>query len=168
MEDWTQFDNMLDAETMNKVNELDAGRREIPPGKYEVVPEQIELSKSKKGNPMLVARLRIVHGEFNKSIIFVNQVMTTSFQIHKAKELIKGLNPSSPVKFESYTQWAIYLMGVAEEVCCKGSYVLEYGEEPNKNDPENPYKTYKFESGPYQLPDTYEPPKAKSDNWKEQ
>lgn len=163
--DWSQFDSMLDTETMDKLKELENGGAIIPPGKYEVVPEKIELTTSKNNNPMTVIRFRIVAGPMKKNLIFANFVMKSAFGIHNVKELIKGLKPTEPVTFASFGQWNQYLGDLSDERTCKYSYVLEYGESPNKNDPSNPYKTYKIIDGPFEVPADYQPPKPKEDNW---
>ena len=166
--DWTEFDNKLDNEIMDQLNKLETGEstgdfEEVPVGKYEVVPEKIELTTSKSGAPMSVVWLRIVEGPFRNSMLFNYMTMKEKFGIHRAKEFIKKLEPSSPVKFESFTQWDIYLKGVAEEICCQASYVLDYGETKVKNG--NVYKNFKIIDGPFEVPPTYEPPKPKDDGW---
>lgn len=165
--DWTEFDSKLDNEVMEQLKDLESGKfsaeyEEVPVGKYEVVPEKIELTTSKKGNPMTVVWLKIVDGPYKGSLLFNNLVMKEKFGIHRAKEFIKSLDPSTPVKFESFTQWDIYLMGVREEVCCQASYVLNYTETKAKNG--NVYKNFTIEDGPFELPESYEAPKPKSDD----
>lgn len=161
--DWTQFDGMIDAKTMDELDKLASGTatyEKVPFGKYEVVPEKIELTTSKNGNPMMVAWLRIVAGPHAKSIVFANFVMKSSFGIHKAKEFIRSMDPSTPATFTSFTQWDIYLKGVSEEICCQCSYVLDYSEEVTKKG--DKFDKYTIEEGPFEVPADYEPPKTKS------
>ena len=162
--DWTEFDNKLDNEIMDQLNKLESGEatgdfEEVPVGKYEIVPEKIEVTTSKNGNPMTVAWLRIVEGPFRNSMLFNHMVMKEKFGIHRAKEFIHKLEPSSPVKFESFTQWDIYIKGVSEEVCCQSSYVMKYGKKKAKNG--NEYSTFEIIDGPFEVPASYEPPTAK-------
>lgn len=159
--DWTQFDDIVDASMLEKLDKLDSGEssgeyEKIPYGKYEVVPEKIELTTSKSGNPMTVLWLRIVAGQYERSMIFAHFVMKSSFGIHKTKEFIRKLEPSSPVSFTSFSQWDIYLKGVAEEICGQSSYVLEYGETVNKKG--DKFDNYEILDGPFEVPEDYTPP----------
>lgn len=168
--DWTEFDSKLDEKIMNKLENLEAGKTDqefekVPYGKYEVVPEKLELTTSKKGNPMTVAWFRIVAGKFKNSIIFAHFVMKSSFGIHKTKMFIKSLEPSSAVKFDSFTQWDIYLKGVAEEICYNQSYVLDYGSETSKQG--DVFEKYTIEDGPFEVPEDYQPSKSGENGWVE-
>lgn len=165
--DWTAFDSKLDNEIMNQLDKLESGEsvneyEEVPVGQYEVVVEKMELTESKNHNPMTVVWLRIVAGPFKNSMLFNHMVMKEKFGIHRAKEFIRKLDPSSPVKFESFTQWDIYLKGVAEEICCQASYVLDYGENKAKNG--KVYKTFSIIDGPFEVPADYTPPKPKDED----
>ena len=159
--DWSQFDNMIDTEMMDKLKELDEGVKKVPVGKYEVVCEKMELAMSKKQNPMTVMWFRIVQGEYKKSIVFTNYVMKSAYGIHNVKEFLRGMKPGNDVKFESFAQWDKLLGAIANEFLCKNSFVLEIGEQPNKNNPDEPYKTYKIIGGPYPVPSDYKAPEMK-------
>lgn len=158
--DWTQFDNMVDDEMRNKLQDLEAGKSDreyekVPFGKYEVVPEKIELTTSKNGNPMTVIWLRIVAGPYKGSVLFARLVMKSAFGIHNAKSLIRKFDPSCKVDFDSFSQWDIMLKGVAEELCGKASYVIEYGETVSKKG--DKFDEYKIEDGPFEVPKDYKP-----------
>lgn len=159
MEDWTEFDNMVSDELMEQLNALENGqveRVEVPLGKYECVPEKIELTKSKKNNPMTVVWLRIVAGEFKNNVLFCNLVMKEKYGIHRAKEFIRKLEPSCAVKFESYSQWNVLLQGVREEIAGKASYVIKIDETKSGEDT---YRNYYVEDGPFEVPTDYKAPK---------
>lgn len=164
--DWTAFDSKLDNEIMDQLDKLESGEsvseyEEVPVGKYEVVVEKMELTESKNHNPMTVAWLRIVEGPFKNSMLFNHMVMKEKFGIHRAKEFIRKLDPSSPVKFESFTQWDIYLKGISEEICGQASYVMKYGKKKAKNGKE--YSTFEIINGPFEVPADYTPPKPKGE-----
>ena len=153
---WTQFDREIDADTIAKLNELEEGKSSYEPvdyGKYEVVPEKIELTTSKNGNPMTVIWLRIVSGEHKNAIIFANFVMKSAYGIHKVKEFVRSLNPETEVKFECFSQWDECLQAVSDEVCGQMSYVLNYeGETTKKGDV---FDRYTIEDGAFEVPDDY-------------
>lgn len=156
--DWSAF--TVDEQMLKDIADLEAGKSvkgdypEVPVGKYEVVPEKFEMKMSKNGNPMMVVWLRVVAGQFKKSMIFANFVMKSAFGIHNAKQFLKQLDEEANITFTSFEQFEVMLAGVQEELAGKVSYVLNYGEDKNG------YKTYKVEDGPFEVPNDYEPPKA--------
>lgn len=173
--DWSQFDNMLDSEVMGKLQDLEAGKQggdyeKVPHGEYEVVPEKIDFGTSKKGNPMTTVWMRIVNAKdpenkrFINSMIFAHFVVSSgpnaAFGIHKSKEFIRKMDPSTPVVFESFTQWDILLKGVAEELCGNASYILKYGETVNKKG--DRFDEYIITDGPFEVPKDYKPPVTES------
>lgn len=161
MADWTEFDAIVSDELMEQLENLDNGvedRIEIPAGTYECVPEKIELTKSKNGNPMTVVWLRIVAGQYKKNMLFCNLVMKEKYGIHRAKEFMRKLEPSCAVKFESYTQWDILLKGIKEELAGKFSYLIKV--EDSKPDKEGKvYKNYFVKDGPFEVPNDYVAPR---------
>ena len=170
MMDWSQFDNLVTAEMMNDISDYDAGKEkkkeypEIPAGKYDVVPEKFEFKLSSQGNPMTVIWFRIVKGPFKNGILFANFMMHTAWRIHEAKKFVRSLDPSSPVEFTSFTQWDIYLKGVAEELGCQAQYELKYELKANQKNPTKPFKEYIIEGGPYALPEDYVHPSERQNN----
>lgn len=57
----------------------------------EVAINKLELTKSKKGDPMVTCWMKIVAGEYTNSLIFMNQVVTQGFQIHIVNEFLRAL-----------------------------------------------------------------------------
>ena len=166
--DWEQYDNLVDEKMLAGLDKLESGEssgdyEKVPFGKYEVVPEKIELTTSKSGNPMTVVWLRVVAGEYKRSIIFAHFVMKSAFGIHKVKEFIRKMEPSCQVTFTSFSQWAVMLAGVSEEICKQSSYVLDYGETVSKKG--DRFDKYEIEDGPFEVPEDYTPPQSNDSGW---
>lgn len=131
--DFSKFDKAVDLdglkEDVNKAKENGGGtREEVPAGNYEVKVDKIELVESKKGDPMVSIWFRILAGDFEKSVLFFNQVITQGFQIHIVNELLRSMDTGVDVEFESYSQYGQLLMDIAEAVDGKLEYGLKYGE----------------------------------------
>lgn len=139
--DFSKFDKTVDLEGLKadieKVQENGMDFQEVPLGTYEVKVERLELGESKKGDPMVKVWFRIINGEFENSMLFMNQVVTKAFQIHTVNELLRDMDTDLEIKFESYSQYNDLLMDVFEAVNDKMEFALEYGE--NKG-----YKTFKI------------------------
>lgn len=142
--DYSKFDKAIDTEGLKKdvaeaaENTGGGTRREVPHGKYEVKIEKLELGESKKGDPMFVCWMRILNGDFEKSMLFMYQVVTQGFQIHIANEFLRSLDSGVEIEFESYSQYGQLLMDVAEAIDGQLEYSVDYGE--NKG-----YNTFKID-----------------------
>lgn len=143
--DFSKFDKAMDLEGLKKdLNEAaeNGGTgeyKEVPIGKYEVKVEKMELTESKKGDPMVSIWFKILAGEYKNSILFFNQVITKGFQIHIVNELLRSMDTEMAIDFESYSQYAQLLMDVHECVDGQLEFALDYGE--NKQG----FKTFKIE-----------------------
>lgn len=116
-------------EDIEKAKENGGGtREEVPAGNYEVKVEKMELTESKKGDPMVSIWFRIINGQFEKSMLFFNQVVNKGFQIHIVNELLKSLESEIAVEFESYSKYGQMLMDIHEAIDGKLEYGLKYGE----------------------------------------
>lgn len=143
--DWDAFDATVDTKGLSKeVKELKSSSDypEIPCGKYEVALEKLEMKKSKKGNPMLSAQMKIVQGQYENQKIFMNQVIymgdgKDQFRLSTANDFLKGLDTGLTVDFETFKQYAQLIQEIFEaaEGC---EFLLDYGQ--NKNG----FKTYKI------------------------
>ena len=113
---------------------------EVPKGDYEVKVTKIELGetgeKSKNpGMPMAKVWFDILAGEYKNQKIFMNQMLTSGFGLHKMNEFLGSLESGVTVLFENFVQYDALFKEVFEAV--KGSeYQLCYGEN-NKG-----YSTY--------------------------
>lgn len=135
--DYSKFDSMIDLDGLKKdIEEAKEGKgeyAEVPHGTYEVEIAKIELGESKKGDPMVKIWFRIINGEFENSILFMNQVVTKGFQIHIVNELLRSLGTGLDITFESFKQYSDLLMDVMEAVDGTKEYSLEYGEKKGYN-----------------------------------
>lgn len=141
--DYSKFDKSVDVEGLKKDVEEAAENgggdyKEVSAGTYEVAVTKLELTESKKNDPMVTVWFKILDGEFKGSLIFMNQVITQGFQIHMVNKLLCSLESGEEIKFESYTQYGNLLMDVAEAIDGNYEYVLEYGK--NKKG----YNTFKI------------------------
>ena len=77
---------------------------------------------------MVSVWFNIISGDFTKSKLFMNQVITKGFQIHIANEFLRSLDSGCVISFETYAQYGQLLMDVHEAVDGKLEYAVEYGE----------------------------------------
>lgn len=131
--DFSKFDKQVDLEGLKQdimeAEENGGGDfKEVPHGKYEVAITKLELTESKKGDPMVRVWFKVTYGEYKGSLIFMNQVITQGFQIHIADEFLRSLETTVDVQFESYSQYAEMLADIFEEIEDKVQFVLDYGE----------------------------------------
>lgn len=114
---------------------------DVPKGDYEIKVVKIELGetgeKSKNpGMPMAKVWFEIVAGEFKGQKIFMNQMLTSGFGIHKMNEFLTSLESGIPVVFENFDQYHDLFAQIFDAVDGKAEYQLSYGEN-NKG-----YSTY--------------------------
>lgn len=106
---------------------------EVPFGDYEVKVSKIELGetgpKSKTpGMPMAKVWFTILAGEYKNQKIFMNQMLTTGFGIHKFCEFLRSLESGVSIAFENFEQFADCMAQVFAEVDGKGEYALHYAQ----------------------------------------
>lgn len=131
--DFSKFDKQVDLEGLkNDIKDVEENGggdfKEVPHAKYEVAITKLELTESKKGDPMVSVWFKITNGEYKGSLIFMNQVITQGFQIHITDEFLRSLETTVDVQFESYSQYAEMLADIFEEIEDKVEFVLDYGE----------------------------------------
>lgn len=123
-----KFNSMFDVNALKKdVEEAannDGNYKEVPTGKYEVKVTKCELKESKKGDPMVAIWFKILAGEYENSIIFMNQVITQGFQLHIVNTLLKSFDTGIEVKFDDFDQYEQLLLDIHEAIDEKQ---LEYG-----------------------------------------
>jgi len=140
-----QFNNMFDMEGLK--NDVDNAATntgdfvDVPKGDYEVKVVKIELGatgeKSKTpGMPMAKVWFEVLAGEYKGQKIFMNQMLTSGFGIHKMNEFLIRLASGVPVVFENFTQYNALFKQIFDAVDGKAEYQLAYGEN-NKG-----YSTY--------------------------
>lgn len=140
---WEEFDEKIDVEGLAKdakeAAENGGGNfKEVPLGTYEVEVNKIDLTKSKKGDPMLTIWFKIITGEYKGSLIFYNQVMSQGFGIHNANEMLRSLDSGVDVEFVSFKKYHEMLLDIVEAITDNLEYALKY-DENNKG-----YNTYEI------------------------
>lgn len=118
---------------------------EVPKGEYEVkivsrndkklnkridgihLGETGEKSKN-PGMPMAQVCFEILTGEYKGQKIFMNQMLTTGFGIHKMNEFLNSLETGIPVVFENFQQYADLFAQIFSEIDGRGEFQLSYGE----------------------------------------
>lgn len=132
MDIFDKFDKMVDTEALARdAKEAENGDREfekVPHGEYEVKIDKMEIKESKKGDPMLAVWFKVLNGEYEGNLIFLNQVITKGFQIHLANEILSALcDETIPVEFKTYKQYNDVVCDVYE-FADKHEYLLKYSE----------------------------------------
>lgn len=127
-----KFDKEFDVEGLKEdlknVGANKSDYKEVPPGTYEMKLDKLELTQSKAGKPMVKCWMRILDGEYKNSIIFMNQVINSSFGLHIANEFLKSLESGVDIGFDSFTQYNNMLLDIHEAIDGKLEYALEYGQ----------------------------------------
>ena len=131
-----KFNSMIDVEGLAKDVETAASSDgdfvEVPKGDYEVKIKKLELGetgeKSKTpGMPMVKVWFEVIAGDFKGNLIFMNQMLTTGFGIHKMNEFLNSLETDIAVQFENFVQYGDLLKQIFDAVDGKGEYALAYG-----------------------------------------
>lgn len=126
---WEKFDKEIDKDIQKQIEDAENSEyKEVPLGDYEVKVDNMELKISKSGNPMVSIWFRIIAGEFNNNLLFMNQVINQPFQIGLANKILRALDPNKEVEFQSYSQYANLIMDIFEEIDGKFEYAIKYGE----------------------------------------
>lgn len=139
---WEEFDKDVDIENLEKdVQEASTKEfgdfTEVPEGQYEVKITKLELTKSKKGDPMVSVWFEIINGSNKGRLIFMNQLVKEGFQIHTVNEFLRSLETDETVEFKGYANYNILLLNIYEKIVNE-EYALDYGQ--NKKG----YKTFKI------------------------
>lgn len=101
---------------------------EVPHGDYEVKVVKLEVGESKKGMPMGKIWFDIIAGEYKGQKIFMNQMLTSGFGIHKMNEFLNSLETGIIVQFENFNQYAELFKQIFAEIDGKAEYQLNYAE----------------------------------------
>lgn len=124
MDIFDKWNKEIDVEGLQKdVEEADRNGgqveyKEVPVGDYEVKINKMELKKSKNGDPMVSIWFKIIAGEFENNMLFMNQVITQGFQISIMNRFLKSLEAvdDDAVEFENYRQFNDLLLDIFEAV----------------------------------------------------
>lgn len=149
--DFSKFDKMVNLEGLkNDIKDAENGNGsydEIPVGTYEVKIEKMELTESKKGDPMFSCWFKIVGNYQNGRLIFMNQVITQGFQFHIVNEFLRSLDTGIDVHFDNFEQYNDLIYDIHEKIESEHlEFTLEYGKKKD-------FPTFKiievFEGTPY-------------------
>lgn len=130
--DYNKFDKTIDIEGLKddlQEVEKNGGNTgdypDIPDGSYEVKITKLELVASKKGDPMVSCWFEILTGDYKGRLLFMNQVVTQGFQIHKVNTFLKSLDSGVEIKFDTYSQYGQMLLDIHEEIDGKLEYLIK-------------------------------------------
>ena len=140
-----KFNQMMDVAGLKK--DVEAAKSgggdfvEVPKGDYEVKIVKLEIGetgeKSKNpGAPMAKVWFEILAGEYKGQKIFMNQMLTSGFGIHKMNEFLESLETGALVVFENFQQYNDLFNQIFTDVDGVAEFQLSYGEN-NKG-----YSTY--------------------------
>lgn len=104
---------------------------EVPHGEYEVKITKLELGETGErsktpGMPMAKVWFTILAGEYKNQLIFMNQMLTSGFGIHKMNEFLNSLQTEIPIQFENFNQYGELLEQVFKAVDGVAEYQLSY------------------------------------------
>jgi hypothetical protein len=101
---------------------------EVPVGTYECKIEKMELKETKKGDPMVSVWFKILSGDHENQMMFMNQVITQGFQISIVKKFLKSLEAvdADQIEFVDYGQFNDLLMDIMEAVDGNLEFLIEY------------------------------------------
>ena len=131
-----KFNSMIDLNGLKADIEAAASNSgdfvDVPKGEYEVKISKIELGETGErsktpGAPMAKVWFTIVAGDYKNQKIFMNQMLTSGFGIHKMNEFLDSLETGIPVQFEDFQQYADLMATIFNEVDEKAEYQLSYG-----------------------------------------
>ena len=130
-----KWNKSFDVEGLKKdVAEADKGQQntgdypEIPVGTYECKIEKLELKENSKGKPMVSGWFRILSGDHENKLMFMNQVITEGFQISIVNRFLKSLEAvdADMIEFKDYGQYNDLLMDIMEAVDGHLEFLIEY------------------------------------------
>lgn len=140
---FSDFNKMVDVNRLKndirKAEENGQNYEEVPVGTYEVKIEKMELTASKKGDPMFSCWFKILNGEWKNHLIFINQLLKEGFHFHIVNQFLRSLETGKEIVFDTFEQYGNLIYDVKEEVEKQRlEYALEYGKKDGK------YSTFKI------------------------
>lgn len=135
---WDEFDKAFDTEALAKDVEEAAENggeyKEVPFDTYEVAITKLELGKSKSsGKPMVTCWMKIVAGEYENSLMFMNQVISEGFQIgivnRFLRSLVTEMEDPIEIEYKTFNQYGNLIMDVMEAIENNFEYSVKYSED---------------------------------------
>ena len=132
-----KFNQMFDVAGLKQ--DVDAAKSntgefvDVPKGDYEVRVTKLELGETGErsktpGMPMAKVWFEVITGQDKGQKIFMNQMLTSGFGIHKMNEFLTSLETGVSVEFENFMQYANLFDQIFSEIDGKAEYQLAYGE----------------------------------------
>lgn len=139
MSNWQNFDLKIDNNLLNDIaNASNNGDfEELPLGRYEVKINSMELTQSKKGDPMTKTVFEVVQSQYKGRYIFKNSVIykgdrNDTWRLKQELDFINSLQPSEAVNFYSFSDFEKQVSNAFADVTSrKLEYLIEIKEKNN-------------------------------------
>lgn len=128
-----KWNKTIDKDFMESLEAQEKGEggtfEKVPNGIYEIRISKLELTESKKGDPMFVGQFKVLNGTYKGQFIWMNQVILQPFQIHIVNEFLRSLDSGIEIEFKDYAQYNDLILSVAEAIeSSKLEYAIKLGE----------------------------------------
>lgn len=127
--DYAKWDEVfkISEEDVKAIKKNDGTYEDLNYDLYEVEITKMELASSKKGDPMLSVRFRILEGKNKGRLLFMNQMLTSDFGIHNCNEFLRSLESDQVITWTgSFEKYSETIEKVFNDVSNKYEYVLDY------------------------------------------
>lgn len=140
MSNWQNFDLKIDNNLLNDIANASANSgdfEELPIGRYEVKINSMELTQSKKGDPMTKTIFEVVQGQYKGRYIFKNSVIykgdrNDAWRLKQELDFINSLQPSDQVNFYSFSDFEKQVSNAFANINSrKLEYLIEIKEKNN-------------------------------------
>ena len=140
MSNWQNFDLKIDNNLLNDIANASTNSgefEELPLGRYEVKINSMELTQSKKGDPMTKTIFEVVQGQYKGRYIFKNSVIykgdrNDAWRLKQEIDFINSLQPSNQVNFYSFSDFEKQVSDAFADVNSrKLEYLIEIKEKNN-------------------------------------
>ena len=140
MSNWQNFDLKIDNNLLNDIANASTNSgefEELPLGRYEVKINSMELTQSKKGDPMTKTIFEVVQGQYKGRYIFKNSVIykgdrNDAWRLKQEIDFINSLQPIEAVNFYSFSDFEKQVSDAFADVNSrKLEYLIEIKEKNN-------------------------------------
>ena len=140
MSNLQNFDLKIDNNLLNDIANASTNSgefEELPLGRYEVKINSMELTQSKKGDPMTKTIFEVVQGQYKGRYIFKNSVIykgdrNDAWRLKQEIDFINSLQPSNQVNFYSFSDFEKQVSNAFSDVNSrKLEYLIEIKEKNN-------------------------------------
>ena len=139
MSNWQNFDLKIDNNLLNDIANASANTEfeELPIGRYEVKINSMELTQSKKGDPMTKTIFEVVQGQYKGQYIFKNSVIykgdrNDAWRLKQEIDFINSLQPRDQVNFYSFSDFEKQISNAFADINSrKIEYLIEIKEKNN-------------------------------------